>query len=76
MRRGSLSLGVGGGRIGGVRNGSVQIGGLVCAMTALLAAGCATAEHRYMAQHLPDELQATAWQAPCTVDLSPTRSRG
>jgi polysaccharide biosynthesis/export protein len=55
--------------------GGVPFGGLVCAMTALLAAGCASTEHRYMAQHLPDELQASAWQAPCTVDLSQTVAR-
>jgi polysaccharide biosynthesis/export protein len=28
-----------------------------------------------MAQRLPDELQAPGWQAPCTVDLSPTVAR-
>jgi polysaccharide export outer membrane protein len=64
-RRGPLRSSVGG----------VQIGALACAVTALLAAGCASAEHRYMAQNLPGELQASAWQAPCTVDLSPTVAR-
>jgi polysaccharide biosynthesis/export protein len=62
-RRGSLSLGGG------------QVAGLACVVTALLVAGCASAEHRYMAQRLPDELQAPGWQAPCTVDLSPTVAR-
>lgn len=39
-------------------------------MTGLLAAGCASIEHRYMATQLPAELQASAWRAPCTFDLS------
>ncbi|HET6326915.1 MAG TPA: SLBB domain-containing protein [Planctomycetaceae bacterium] len=35
-----------------------------------LSLGCATAEHRYMASQLPAELQASHWQAPCSVDLA------
>src|ERR1700674_3883622 len=50
--------------------GSVRIGGLVCVITGLLAAGCASIEHRYMAKQLPAALQASAWRAPCAVDLS------
>jgi polysaccharide biosynthesis/export protein len=49
--------------------GSVRTAVLVS--MGLLTAGCTSVEHRYLAQQLPVELQATAWQAPCTVDLSP-----
>jgi polysaccharide export outer membrane protein len=38
----------------------------------LLAAGCAATETRYTAKQLPLELQGRPWQAPCTVDLSPS----
>ncbi|HXY35181.1 MAG TPA: SLBB domain-containing protein [Planctomycetaceae bacterium] len=34
-----------------------------------LSAGCAT-EHPYLAAQLPRELQASRWQAPCTIDLA------
>jgi polysaccharide export outer membrane protein len=37
-------------------------------------AGCAATETRYTAKELPVELQASRWQAPCTVDLSPSLS--
>jgi polysaccharide biosynthesis/export protein len=39
--------------------------------TAMLA-GCATAETRYAPKDLPIELQASRWQAPCTLDLTPS----
>jgi polysaccharide export outer membrane protein len=32
--------------------------------------GCATTEHTYLAAQLPRELQATRWEAPCSVDLA------
>jgi polysaccharide export outer membrane protein len=51
--------------------GGVRIGALICA-TGLLTIGCASIEHRYLATQLPAELQASAWRAPCTVDLSQT----
>jgi len=37
-----------------------------------IAGGCAATETRYAAKQLPVELQARRWQAPCTVDLSPS----
>jgi polysaccharide export outer membrane protein len=37
-----------------------------------LAGGCAATETRYSAKQLPFELQAQRWQAPCTIDLSPS----
>jgi polysaccharide export outer membrane protein len=53
------------------RHGAILVSALVCGF---FAAGCATAETRYSAKELPVELQASRWQAPCTVDLSPSRS--
>jgi polysaccharide biosynthesis/export protein len=35
-----------------------------------LSLGCATTEHPYLAAQLPRELQATRWEAPCSVDLA------
>src|SRR5271167_640781 len=32
--------------------------------------GCATTDHPYLAAQLPRELQATRWEAPCSVDLA------
>jgi polysaccharide biosynthesis/export protein len=37
-------------------------------------AGCTLTEARFTPKDLPANLQATRWQAPCTVDLSPGRS--
>ena len=37
-----------------------------------MTSGCATAETRYTPKDLPVELQASRWQAPCTVDLTPS----
>jgi|HubBroStandDraft_6_1064221.scaffolds.fasta_scaffold24862_3 polysaccharide export outer membrane protein len=51
--------------------GAILLSALACGF---FAAGCATAETRYSAKELPVELQASRWQAPCTVDLSPSRS--
>jgi polysaccharide export outer membrane protein len=34
--------------------------------------GCAATETRYAPKDLPVELQASRWQAPCTVDLTPS----
>lgn len=42
--------------------------------TGFFAAGCAATETRYSAKELPVELQASRWQAPCTIDLSPSLS--
>lgn len=47
---------------------------LLAVSSGLFAAGCATAETRYSAKELPVELQASRWQAPCTVDLTSTLS--
>jgi polysaccharide biosynthesis/export protein len=41
-------------------------------VSGLLAGGCATTETRFSAKDLPAELQASRWQAPCTIDLTPT----
>ncbi|HEV8069947.1 MAG TPA: SLBB domain-containing protein [Planctomycetaceae bacterium] len=35
-----------------------------------LSLGCATTEHPYLAAQLPRELQATRWDAPCSIDLA------
>ena len=43
---------------------------LLAAASSLLAAGCATTEHRFAAKELPSELQAQPWHAPCAMDLS------
>jgi polysaccharide export outer membrane protein len=43
---------------------------LVALACAGLSLGCATTEHHFMAAQLPTELQATRWQAPCSVDLA------
>jgi polysaccharide export outer membrane protein len=40
------------------------------AACASLSLGCATTEHPYLAAQLPRELQATRWEAPCSVDLA------
>ncbi len=37
-----------------------------------MISGCAAAETRYAPKDLPVELQASRWQAPCTVDLTPS----
>jgi polysaccharide biosynthesis/export protein len=37
-----------------------------------LSASCSMTESRYTAKELPGDLQANRWQAPCTIDLSPT----
>jgi polysaccharide export outer membrane protein len=43
---------------------------LVVLACAGFSMGCATAEHLYTAEQLPQELQASRWQAPCTIDLA------
>jgi polysaccharide biosynthesis/export protein len=40
-------------------------------IAAVMTAGCAATEVRYAPNNLPTELQASRWQAPCTVDLTP-----
>jgi polysaccharide biosynthesis/export protein len=45
--------------------GSVMIG-------AVIISGCAATETRYAPKELPTELQASRWQAPCTVNLTPS----
>jgi polysaccharide export outer membrane protein len=39
---------------------------------AVITSGCAATETRYAPKELPAELQASRWQAPCTVDLTPS----
>jgi polysaccharide export outer membrane protein len=39
---------------------------------AMITSGCAATETRYAPKELPAELQASRWQAPCTVDLTPS----
>jgi polysaccharide export outer membrane protein len=43
---------------------------LVVLALAGLSMGCATAEHIYTAEQLPQELHASRWQAPCAIDLA------
>lgn len=55
-----------------------RLGSRVLALSLMIGAavtsGCAATETRYAPKDLPAELQASRWQAPCTIDLTPSPS--
>ena len=52
-----------------VRNAAIV---LSATLGAVLISGCTAAETRYAPKDLPAELQASRWQAPCTMDFTPS----